>query len=97
MLAQRYTPKKISDVKKSDARISVVGEVKSSGENVFMLEDDSGKMEIFSERPAQSGDLVRVFCTVVDGRLKADAVQSLNGLDLNLYQKVQELYRKVGV
>lgn len=74
-----------------------MGTVVLAGENVFELEDSSGKIEIFSESPANVGDLVRAFCTIVDGRLKADAVQSLNGLDLNLYQKVQELYRKVGV
>lgn len=97
MQPQRYFPKKISDVKKTDSRVSVMGTVVSSGENIFEIEDSSGKTEIFSEFPAKVGDLVRAFCTTVDGRLKADAVQSLNGLDLNLYQKVQELYRKVGV
>ncbi len=97
MQPQRYLPKKISEVKRTDSRVSVMGTVFSAGENVFGIEDSSGKTEIFSEFPAKVGDLVRVFCTTVDGRLKADAVQSLNGLDLNLYQKVQELYRKVGV
>ena len=96
MQPQRYAPKKISDVKKADTRVSVTGSVVATGENVFEIEDASGKAEVSSEFAAKVGDLVRAFCTVADGKLKADAVQSLNGLDLNLYQKVQELYRKVG-
>jgi len=97
MQPQRYVPKKISEVKPTDSRVAVMGNIDLTNDNAFMIEDDSGKAEVFSENPVQAGQLVRVFCSVVDGRLKADAIQSLNGLDLNLYQKVQELYRKVGV
>ncbi len=97
MPAQHYVPKRISDVKKADSRVSLMGTVVSSSENSLVIEDSSGRAEIFSEQQVDVGKLVRVFCTNVDGRLKADAVQSLNGLDLNLYLKVQELYRKVGV
>lgn len=97
MPAQHYVPKKISDVKKTDSRIALMGTVVSASENSLVVEDSSGRTEIFSEQQVEAGKLVRVFCTNVDGRLKADAVQSLNGLDLNLYLKMQELYRKVGV
>ncbi len=96
MRAQRYSPRRVSDVKSGDSRVSIVGEVKSVGDNVFEVIDDSGRAEVFSDTDVKEG-LARVFCTVVDGKLKADVIQSLNGLDLNLYQKAQELYRKVGL
>lgn len=96
MRAQRYTPKRVSEVKVGDSRVSIVGEVKSVGDNVFEIRDDSGRAEVFSDTEMKEG-LVRIFCTVVDGKLKADVIQSLNGLDINLYHKAQELYRKVGL
>lgn len=97
MQAQRYVPKKISDLKKTDSRISLVGKVVSSSQNSFVLQDGSGEAEIFSDAQVQEGSLARIFCNSIDGRLKAEVVQSLNGLDLNLFQKAQELYRKVGI
>lgn len=97
MQAQRYVPRKVSDVKSSDSRVSIVGTVSASGENAFAIEDPTGRADVFSDVPVEQGGLVRAFCTSIDGRLKADAVQSLKGFDLNLFQKAEELYRKVGV
>jgi len=97
MQAQRYFPKRIADVKKTDSRVAVIGKVAATKGSAFELQDDSGSVEIFSEVEQKERDMVRAFCAVIDGRLKADAIQSLNGLDFKLYQKVQELYRKVGL
>lgn len=97
MQAQRYVPKRVADVKKSDSRVAVVGKIVAAKGSAFELQDDSGSAEIFSDAEQKEGDAVRAFCAVIDGRLKAEAVQSLNGLDFKLYQKVQELYRKVGL
>ena len=97
MLAQRFVPKRISDVRDSDSRISVMGKVVSADGDKFNVEDDSGRLEITSGYPVKEGDMVRVFCVFVDGKPKAEAVQSLNGLDLNLYHKVLGLYRKAGI
>jgi hypothetical protein len=97
MRPQRYVPRKIAEIKSSDTRVSVIGRIVESGNNSITLEDESGRAEIFSEHPAEVGKLVRVFCTAIEGRLKAEIVQSLNGFDINLFQKVQDLYRKVGI
>lgn len=97
MLAQRFLPKKISELRDADTRVSLVGKIVSVVDNGFEIEDDSGRKEISSGYPVKEGDMVRVFCTLVDGKPKAEAVQSLNGLDLNLYHKVQGLYRKAGI
>jgi hypothetical protein len=97
MRAERYVPRKILDVKNSDRKVSIVGKVLQADENTMVVEDETGQVDVFCDSPAQAGSEVRAFCSVVDGRLKAEAVQSLNGFDINLYKKTQELYRKLGV
>jgi hypothetical protein len=97
MRAQRYLPRKVLEIKNTDKKISLMGKIVHSEESMLLVEDETGQVEIFSEQPAQSGSFVRVFCSVIDGRLKADAVQSLNGFDVNLYNKTNELYRKFGL
>lgn len=97
MRPQRYVPKRISEIKSSDTRVSVIGKIVEAKNNSIVIEDESGSAEIFSEHPEEVGRLVRIFCTAVEGRLKAEVIQSLNGFDINLYHKVQDLYRKVGV
>lgn len=92
-----HIPKKISEIKNSDSKISLIGKIIQADENSFILDDDSGKIEIFSEQAVETNKLVKVFCSVIEGRLKADVVQSLNGFDINLYNKVKELYRRVGL
>ena len=65
--------------------------------NSFLLQDDSNTTEVFSDIPAEKGKLVRVYCSVIEGQLKAAVIQDLTGFDLNLFKKVEELYNKAGV
>ena len=93
-----YKPKKISEIDlKSDSRISLVGNIVSSDENGFVLEDKSGKTNILSDMKAEPKKTVRVFCSVAENQLKADVIQNLNGFDTDLFNRVEELYRKKGV
>ena len=96
-MAEHYLPRKISSISKSDSRVALIGKVVKALENSFVLEDETGKTEIFSEEAVKEGELVRVFCSSLDGKLKADIVQSLKGFDLNLFKKVEELYKKEGL
>ena len=96
-MVTQYFPKKISEIKNTDSKVSVVGKVVQIGENEFILQDDSGKVEIFSEEKVEIGKTVRAFCSMIDGKLNADIIQSLNGFDLNLYRKVKELYNRAGL
>jgi hypothetical protein len=96
-MAEHYSPRKISSISKTDSKIALIGKIAETRENSFILEDDSGRAEIFCEEGARQGELVRVFCSVIDGRLKADIVQNLKGLDLNLFKKVEELYKREGL
>lgn len=101
MLERHYKPKKISKIEKSDRRVAIVGKVRKVNEdgNSFVLDDDTGKIEIFSDKldKVKKGGIVRVFCTIENEKLNADVVQSLESLDLNLFKKVEELYIKAGV
>jgi hypothetical protein len=93
-----YIPKKISEINlKKDSRISLLGKVVELKENSFVLDDNSAKIEIFSDTPADKNKLVRIFCSVAEKQLKADVIQSLNGFDIDLFNRVEELYRKKGL
>jgi hypothetical protein len=92
-----YKPRKISQIAKTDSHIALVGKVTELGDNFFVLNDDTGSMEIISEETVEKDKLLRVFCSNVDGQWKADVMQDLKGLDTNLFKKVEELYSKAGV
>lgn len=109
MPAVRYMPRKISDIEKNDTRIAVMGKIIESKESSFILDDGSGKIEIYvqlegTEEMANNinakvgiGGFVRVFCTIIGTQLKADVVQSLQGLDVEQLKKIEGLYNKAGI
>ena len=93
-----YKPKKISEIDtKTDARVSLQGKVSSILENSFVLDDGSAKIEIVSEIIPEQNKQVRVFCSILDEQLKTEVIQDLSSLDLDLFNKVKELYSKSGV
>lgn len=98
MFNLHYKPKKISEVNlKADNRISLLGKVEELKENSFILSDSSGKIEIFSDMLLKENNLVRVFCSIAEQQLKADVIQSLNGFDVDLFNRVEGIYNKLGV
>ena len=97
MSSLHYIPKQISKVSPTDSRVSLIGKIVNVGENSFILDDDTGRIEILSDTRVEKNKLVRVFCSVVEEKLKADIIQDIEGLDVNLFKKVKELYNKAGV
>lgn len=97
MPAYHYFQKQISEVTPNDSRVSIIGNVAGASENSFVLDDGTGKIEIISDVGVEKNRLVRAFCSVVDEKLKADIVQDVEGLDLNLFKKIGELYNRAGV
>ncbi|MGC8812160.1 MAG: hypothetical protein ACP5O8_01055 [Candidatus Aenigmatarchaeota archaeon] len=98
MPAFHYKPRRISEVSlKKDSKVAIVGKVLDQLENSFILDDGTGKVEIFFEGELRKNQVVRAFCSVVENQLKADIVQSLNGLDLEHFRKIEEMYKKVGL
>ncbi len=92
-----YKPRKISQIMNADNKIAVVGRVIQIDENSFILDDDTGKAEIFSEEAVEQNKIVRAFCAIAEGKLKAEIVQKLENFDLNLFKKIEELYNRAGV
>ncbi|HDH91362.1 MAG TPA: hypothetical protein ENF38_00245 [Candidatus Aenigmarchaeota archaeon] len=92
----RYKLKRINEIGKEDY-ICIIGKVVNLGENSFLIQDETGMIEISSEFKVEEGKVVRVFCRRVNNMLKAEIIQDLSSMDLNLFKKVEELYNEVGV
>ena len=97
MTSFHYFQKQVSEVSSKDSRVSLIGNVIAVGENSFVLDDGTGKIEVISDMTVETNKLVRVFCSVIDEKLKADIVQDMEGLDSNLFKKVKGLYNSSGV
>jgi len=99
MIAEHYRPTKISELKSNVGKVAILGKVIESSSGSMVIDDDSGKVEVAvaSGTAVENEKIVRVFCSVADGKLKADIVQDISGLDMDLFNKVQELYEKIGV
>jgi uncharacterized protein YdeI (BOF family) len=106
MPAIHYIPRKISKIGKNDSKIAITGEVVESKDDSFILDDGTGKIEVFNQLEGTDSpkgvkvdkdDFVRAFCTMIGTQLKADVVQSLKGLDVEQLKKIEELYNKAGV
>jgi len=93
--ALHYKPKKISSIKENDFRVCIIGKIIETKENSFVIRDESGELEILSNKPLEKNSIVRIFCSREEDKFKADVIQNLNELDLNLYSKIKELYNRV--
>ena len=88
--------KSISDIHPdSDVRIRIIGTVIDVGPNSIVLDDGSGKMEVYFEEvpEVKSGQLVRVITRIlplIDGyECKGEVLQNLEGFNLELYKKAR--------
>jgi len=102
-----YSKRKISEIDPAiDVRVKVIGFIVDKKEDTLIIDDGSGKVKVFVDSPGiienlNLNQLVRVFGSVLmteNGfEIRADIVQDLSRLDINLFKKVEELYNKVGV
>jgi hypothetical protein len=99
-----YEKKKISEIDPgSDSKVKVIGMVLEKQDDTMVIDDGTGKITSFgaSNPDIEVNGIVRVFGIVLPGEtgfeLKADIVQNLTGLDLNLYKSIDELILKKGV
>ena len=97
MFAQRYIPRSITEIAKSDSKVALVGKVVEGGEGSFILDDGTAKAEIKADQAVKEGQQLRVFCLLEDERLIAEIIQDMGGLDMKLFKSVKELYNKAGV
>jgi hypothetical protein len=103
MPAQQRLPAKerrISNIGNGDTRVSIVGTVVDSKENILVVDDGTGKVDIsFEEQPTvKAGQLVRVFGRVIpveDGfELQGEVCQKFYHPDLEFWRKVCGLWEK---
>jgi hypothetical protein len=90
-----YKMRKVGSIGKEDTKFSLVGRIKKVENNRFILEDETGEISIISNFKVKAGELVRVFCRKIDDEIIADFIQSMEGLDWELWKKVESLYLKL--
>jgi len=92
--------KRIAEIQpESDVRVRITGTVIDLGPNSVVVDDGSGKLEVyFEEQPkVRNGQLIRIIARIlplIDGfECKGEVVQTLDGFNLELYKKVKEIMR----
>jgi len=102
-----YVKKKIEEINPEiDLKVKIMGFVVDKKEDTVVLDDGSKKIKVFMDNPVISekinvNQLIRVFGSTLptdEGfEIKADVVQDLSNLNIDLYKKVEGLYNKMGV
>jgi RNase P/RNase MRP subunit p29 len=102
-----YVKKKIEEINpETDLKVKIMGFVVDKKEDTLVLDDGSKKIKVFMDNPVISekinvNQLIRVFGSTLptdEGfEIKADVVQDLSNLNIDLYKKVEGLYNKMGV
>lgn len=102
-----YVKIKIEEINpETDSKIKIMGFVVDKKDDTVILDDGSKKAKVFVDNitiveKMNINQLIRVFGSTLptdEGfEIKADAVQDLSNLNINLYKKVEELYNKMGV
>jgi hypothetical protein len=97
--------RKISEIKIGDERVRIVGLVIDKKDVEFVLDDGSGQITVLFDDPTliegiSTGSKVRVFgmpLTAGDVKeLRAEIVQKVDRLDLELYEEVRREVKKFG-
>lgn len=89
--------KKIADINpEKDVRIRILGRVIDKANEVIVVDDGTGKAEIVTSdlgADADIDDVIRVFTRVLpleEGfELRAEIIQDMNSLDMELYKKIK--------
>ncbi|MCD6247844.1 MAG: replication protein RepA [Hadesarchaea archaeon] len=96
-------PRKISEIRTADERVSILGVVVDKKEAELLVDDGSGRITVVFDDPSlardvEVGSTVRVFgapLSVADAHeLHADIIQKLDKLDLKLYEEVRREIKK---
>lgn len=90
--------KSIADIQpESDVRVRLIGTVIDSTPTSIVIDDGTGKVEVYfgEELDVKQGQRVRVITRIlpqIDGfECRGEAVQDLDGFNLNLYKKAREI------
>jgi hypothetical protein len=93
--------KKISEIlPEADVRVRLLGTVIDVAPNSIVIDDGSGKVEVFFEREplVRQGDMVRVITRIlplIDGfECRGEALQTLDDFNIDLYNKAKEIAKR---
>lgn len=101
-----YIKKKINEINPDiDYKVKVMGLVVDKNDDTIVIDDGNNKLKVFVDpeiiTKIDIHQFVAVFGSTIPSDngfdLKSDVIQDLTGLDLNLYKKVDELYKNLGV
>lgn len=90
-------PRKISEIKPEDRRVSVIGTIVGADGNTVVVDDGTGKLNVEFESPVDTaaGNLVRVFGRVMPTEngadLQGEVLQEMKGLDLEMAGRIESL------
>lgn len=100
-----YLPKKISDIDSNDTRVRITGVVIEIIDNFIIIDDGSSSVRVSVNSPElleniEVNSLVRVYGIVTPSEnrleIRANIIRDLSDLDINLFKKTQEVYKKWG-
>ncbi|MCX6815765.1 MAG: hypothetical protein NT120_02855 [Candidatus Aenigmarchaeota archaeon] len=90
-------PRKINEiVPEKDIRVRLLGRVIDKQNSMIVIDDGTATAEIITENMGnvENNDIVRVFCRVLPletgYELRAEIVQDMKGMDMDLYRKIHE-------
>ena len=96
-----FAEKKISALGSSDSRVRILGTVIDSRDNVAVIDDGTGRINVTFEDAvkAEMNATVRVFGRVLPSEsgfeMQGEFLQDMSHIDLRLYQKVVDLESKL--
>ena len=88
------TPRRVSEINpEKDIRVRLLGRIIGKDEGTLIIDDGTGKAEVIvEEQDADIDDIVRIFTRVLpleEGfELRAELLQKMKGLDVDLYKKI---------
>ncbi len=102
-----YIKKKITEINPEvDLKVKIMGFVVDKKDDTIIIDDGNDKVRVFVDIPnvierININQMVKVFGSTLptdEGfEIKADAIQDLSNLNINLHKRVEELYNKLGV
>ncbi len=92
--------KLVSEILANDIRVRILGTVIDKSEGSIILDDGSGRLEALMEGQApEMGKMVRVVARILPMtggfEARAECVQDMAGLDVELYRRAREIANKV--
>ena len=95
--------KSIAEINENDVRVRIIGIVVDSGEDYIVVDDGTGKIEVFFKenlnKGIKIGDTVkiigRVFSSPEALKINAECLQILKNFNLKLYKQAKEIIKRV--